>query len=162
MAATSTLAHAIRAITTVVPAQVFENSRDAKAFTELEIDAVTKMVGVNRRHIAEDTVCSSDLCRLAAIDVLATLDWAPESVDCLIMVTQSPDYFLPSTACVLHRALALSDRCAAFDVGLGCSGYTYGLWLAGMILQSGGFRRVLLLHGRPLRDFVIRQTARSG
>ena len=117
------------------------------------MDAVVKMVGVKRRHIADESVCSSDLCLVAARDVLDALNWDPASVDCLIMVTQSPDYFQPSTACLLQRDLGLSDRCAAFDLGLGCSGYTYGLWMAGMMLRSHGFRRVLLLHGETPTRF---------
>ncbi|MFO1305240.1 MAG: ketoacyl-ACP synthase III [Burkholderiales bacterium] len=153
MALTSTPGHAIRAISTAVPGRVFENERDAVGFERKEIDAVVKMVGVKRRHLADDAVCGSDLCRAAAQDVLGGLGWDPASVDGVIMVTQSPDYFQPSTACLLQRDLGLSDSCAAFDVGLGCSGYTYGLWLAGMMLRSPGFRRVLLLHGETPTRF---------
>jgi 3-oxoacyl-[acyl-carrier-protein] synthase-3 len=153
MALTSTPAHDIRAISTAVPHRVFDNERDAVGFERKEVDAVVKMVGVKRRHVADDSVCSSDLCRAAAQDVLDGLDWDPASVDGLIMVTQSPDYFQPSTACLLQRDLKLSDGCAAFDVGLGCSGYTYGLWLAGMMLRGGGLRRVLLLHGETPTRF---------
>lgn len=153
MAITSTPAHRIRAITTTVPARVFENDRDAVNFSRQEVDSVVKMVGVKRRHVADETTCSSDLCTAAARDVLAALDWDPATVDGVIMVTQSPDYFQPSTACLVHRDLGLSDRCAAFDVGLGCSGYTYGLWMAGMMLNAGGFRRVLLLHGETPTRF---------
>ena len=153
MSLASTAAHRIRAITTVVPPCVFENTRDAEGFSPQEVDSVVRMVGVKRRHLADESVCSSDLCLAAARDVLANLGWDPASVDGVIMVTQSPDYFQPSTACVLHGALGLSDRCAAFDVGLGCSGYTYGLWMAGMMLQGGGFRRVLLLHGETPTRF---------
>ncbi len=153
MALTSTSAHSIRAITTTVPHRVFENERDATGFSRQEVEAVVKMVGVKRRHVADETTCSSDLCLHAAKDVLAGLDWDPATVDGLIMVTQSPDYFQPSTACLLQRDLGLSDRCAAFDVGLGCSGYTYGLWLAGMMLGSPGFKRILLLHGETPTRF---------
>ena len=71
MAITSTLAHTIRAITTTVPHRVFENERDATGFTRQEVEAVVKMVGVKRRHVAEESICSSDLCLRAARDVLA-------------------------------------------------------------------------------------------
>jgi len=81
------------------------------------------------------------------------LGWNPETIDGLIMVTQSPDYLLPSTACVVHKDLGLSDECAVFDVGLGCSGYPYGLWLAAMMVKSGGLKRVLLLHGETPTRF---------
>jgi 3-oxoacyl-[acyl-carrier-protein] synthase-3 len=105
------------------------------------------MAGVRARRVADDSICSSDLCVVAAESALKSVDWKPDSVDGLILVTQTPDYFLPSTSCVIHRRLGLSERCATFDVGLGCSGYPYGLWLAAMMLRSGGLNRVLLLHG---------------
>jgi 3-oxoacyl-[acyl-carrier-protein] synthase-3 len=73
--------------------------------------------------------------------------WPRSTIDGLVMVTQTPDYFMPSSSCVLHKRLGLSEACAAFDLGLGCSGYVYGLWLAAMMLRSGNLRRVLLLHG---------------
>ncbi len=63
------------------------------------------------------------------------------------MVTQTPDHFLPATACVAHENLGLSDRCMAFDVGMGCSGYVYGMWLAAQAISGGSCRRVLLLAG---------------
>lgn len=153
MAIVSLPAQSIRAISTVVPPRVFENERDATSFSKKEVDSVVKMVGVKRRHFAEESVCSSDLCVAAARDVLPRLGWSPDSVDGLIFVTHSPDYLQPATACVVHRDLGLSDHCAAFDVGLGCSGYTYGLWLATMMLQSPGFKRVLLLHGETPTRF---------
>jgi 3-oxoacyl-[acyl-carrier-protein] synthase-3 len=84
---------------------------------------------------------------VAAERLLRSLKWDPASVDALVMVTQTPDYIMPSTSCVLHHRLGLSDHCAAFDMSQGCSGYPYGIWLASMMVQGGGVRRVLLLHG---------------
>ena len=69
------------------------------------------------------------------------------------MVTQSPDYLLPSTACVVHKHLGLSDECAAFDLGLGCSGYPYGLWVGAMMIKTGQIQRVLVLHGETPSRF---------
>ena len=112
------------------------------------------MAGVKTRHLADESICSSDLCLSAAKDVLTTLQWPAETVDAVIMVTQSPDYFLPSTACLIHRDLGLRDGCAAFDLGLGCSGYPYGIWLASMMLQTPGFARVLVLHGETPARFA--------
>lgn len=156
MATTSTRAAAIRGITSCVPSRCFDNLTESTAFEKDEVEKVVRLAGVRTRRLATDAECSSDLCLAAARDVLGSLDWKPESVDALIMVTQSPDYFLPSTACLLHRDLGLSDSCAAFDLGLGCSGYTYGLWLAAMMLQGPGFRRVLLLHGETPARFANR------
>jgi 3-oxoacyl-[acyl-carrier-protein] synthase-3 len=153
MALTSTPAARIRAICSSVPKRCFDNLADSTAFDPTEVDKVVKMAGVRTRHLATEKVCSSDLCLAAARRVLERLDWAPESIDGLIFVTQSPDYFLPSTACLIHNWLGLSDRCAAFDVGLGCSGYPYGLWLASMMLAGNGHKRVLVLHGETPARF---------
>lgn len=151
---TSTKACLIRGVTSCVPSRRFDNLQEATAFDPAEVDKVVKMAGVRRRYMANETECSSDLCIAAARDILQSLAWEPSSVDALIMVTQTPDYFLPSTACLAQHRLGLSDTCAAFDVGLGCSGYTYGLWLAAMMLQGPGFRRVLLLHGETPTRFA--------
>ncbi len=70
------------------------------------------------------------------------------------MVTQSPDYLLPSTACLLQTKLGLPTSCAAFDVGLGCSGYPYGLYLCALMLSGGGIKRALLLHGETPARFA--------
>ena len=136
MPITSTRAHRIAGITSCVPAKKFDNLADTTDFPKEEVEKVVKMAGVKSRHVADESICSSDLCLAAAKDLMASLSWEPDSVDALIFVTQSPDYFLPSTACLSHRDLGLKHECAAFDVGLGCSGYPYGLWLASMMLQS--------------------------
>ena len=153
MAITSTNAATIRAITSCVPPAKFDNLADATNFPQEEVEKVVRMAGVKTRFMADDSICSSDLCLTAARDVMASLDWAPDSIDALIFITQSPDYFLPSTACLIHRDLKLSPACASFDVGLGCSGYPYGIWLASMMLQSPGFHRVLVLHGETPTRF---------
>ena len=153
MAVVKTTGARIAAVCTCVPTQRFDNLTDSGEFSEEEIRKVTGMAGVSARRLAGDTVCSSDLCISAAQRAMERLSWTPDSVDALIMVTQTPDYFLPSTACVVHHRLGLADHCAAFDVGLGCSGYPYGIWLAGMMLQGGGVRRALVLHGETPTRF---------
>lgn len=153
MAASSCAGPRIAGIVTCVPKKIFDNIEDTTGFTHDEVKKVVAMAGVRKRRLADDSICSSDLCAAAAEHLLEMLAWDRNSVDCLMMVTQTPDYFLPSTACVLHHRLHLSDACAAFDVGLGCSGYPYGLWLSAMMLASKGFKRVLLLHGETPSRF---------
>lgn len=156
MAISSLPACSIRAICSSVPVRCFDNLTETTAFDPKEVDKVVKMAGVRTRHIAPETICSSDLCVAAAKKVLDRLQWKPESIDALIFVTQSPDYLLPSTSCLAHRDLGLSDHCASFDVGLGCSGYPYALWLATMMLSGGGLKRVLVLHGETPTRFSDR------
>jgi 3-oxoacyl-[acyl-carrier-protein] synthase-3 len=112
------------------------------------------MAGVRRRYLADESVCSSDLCAAAAQDVMNKLDWSSQSIDALILVTQSPDYFLPSTACILQHKLGLSTHCLAFDIGLGCSGYPYGLMVVATMMRGKGVKRALLLHGETPARFA--------
>ena len=154
MAFTNLQAPEIAGISTCVPSRKFNNLEDTTKFEKSEVRKVVSMAGIYERRTADDTICSSDLCIRAAETLMELLQWQRESIDAVIMVTQSPDYFLPSTACVVHKRLGLSESCAAFDVGLGCSGYTYGMWLASSILTGSGFSRVLLLHGETPSRFA--------
>jgi 3-oxoacyl-[acyl-carrier-protein] synthase III len=156
MAVTMTKGPAIAGICTCVPGRKFDNLTETTEFEPLEVQKVVRMAGVHSRYMASDAVCSSDLCIAAAQRLMESLGWEKDSIDGLIMVTQSPDYFLPSTACVVHQRLGLKESCAAFDIGMGCSGYPYGLWMAAMMLQSRGFKRVLLLHGETPTRFSNR------
>lgn len=146
----------IAGISSCVPSRVFDNLVDAKDFPKDDIKKVVSMAGVKQRRISDGKICSSDLCLNAATELLQKLDWDKESINALIMVTQTPDYFLPSTSCLIHRDLGLSDECATFDVGLGCSGYPYGMWLAAMMINSG-LDRVLILHGETPSIFTSRE-----
>ncbi|MPY87951.1 MAG: ketoacyl-ACP synthase III [Luteitalea sp.] len=140
-------AASLKGLATCVPARTFNNLTDTTAFAKDEVRKVVAMAGVTERRIVEEGTCSTDLCFGAAEALIESLAWERDSIDGLIMVTQTPDYFMPSSSCVLHKRLRLAEHCAAFDLGLGCSGYIYGLWLASMMLETGGLRRVLLLHG---------------
>jgi 3-oxoacyl-[acyl-carrier-protein] synthase-3 len=144
----------IRGVVSAVPSRRFDNFADAKGFSEEEVRKVVGMAGVKSRRLAGEAVCSSDLCQVAAESLLGKIGWERESVDALIMVTQSPDYFLPSTACLLQTKLGLSTTCAAFDVGLGCSGYPYGLYLGALMIAGGGARKALVLHGETPARFA--------
>ncbi len=144
----------IAGVSTCVPPHIAENSDCAGQYGEVEVRKVVAMAGVRQRRVADADVTSVDLCFEAATALLDKLGWARDSITGLIFVTQSPDYFLPSSSCVLHQKLGLSDHCAAFDLGLGCSGYPYGLYLAATMLKSGGQQRILLLHGETPSKFT--------
>ena len=144
----------IAGVATCVPPTSIDNLDPGLGFDPEEVRKVVAMAGVRRRRIVDRGVTSADLCFEAADDLLNRLEWPRNSVTGLIFVTQSPDYFLPSTACMLHQWLGLDDACAAFDMGLGCSGYPYGLYLAAAMLRGGGHQRVLMLHGETPSRFV--------
>ena len=114
---------------------------------EKEINKIIKNTGVQTRYEADESLCTSDLCFESAQKIILSGGIDPESIDGLILVSQTPDFFLPATSCVIHGKLGLSKSCATFDVNLGCSGYVYGLWLASSLINAAGLKKVLLLSG---------------
>jgi 3-oxoacyl-[acyl-carrier-protein] synthase III len=143
----------IAGVSTCVPPRTIDNMECAGDFGATEVRKVVAMAGVQFRHVVDPGVTATDLCFEAAAALLERLGWPADTVTGLILVTQSPDYFLPSSSCMVHKWLGLSDECATFDVGLGCSGYPYGLYLAASMLKSGGHRRILVLHGETPSRF---------
>jgi 3-oxoacyl-[acyl-carrier-protein] synthase III len=144
---------AVRGVVCAVPGDPIPIAELEHTLTPAELEKTRKAVGLEYLHRAPRGVTAGDLSVAAARRLLERLAWEPESVDGVVMVTQTPDHFLPATACVAHRALGLSDGCFAFDVGMGCSGYVYGLWLAGT-LCAGGARRVLVLAGDTISHLI--------
>lgn len=144
----------IAGVVSSAPSGSFDNLADTGQFDRDEVRKVVAMAGIARRRVARPDQCSSDLCTAAARRLLDALSWSPDSIDGLVLVTQTPDHFLPSTASLVHRDLGLSDGCASFDVGLGCSGYPYGLWLGHLMIAGGGLGRVLVLHGETPTKFT--------
>ncbi len=137
----------VAGIASAVPDRIRTSADDAVRFGEEEMRRVVKNTGVTTRSVA-DHLCTTDLCQHAAERLLADLGWDKESIDVLILVTQTPDYPSPASSCLIQARMGLSTGCAAFDVNLGCSGYTYGLWMAANFLQSGGgMKRALVLAG---------------
>jgi 3-oxoacyl-[acyl-carrier-protein] synthase III len=137
----------VRGISTCVTGAVAGSAEDEAQFTNEEVLRVVKMAGVKERHVVSDGICSSDLCLAASRRLLEELDWAPDTVDLLVFVSQTPDYHTPSTACLLQEKLNLPVGCAAFDVNLGCSAFPYGLCIVAKMLSKNGLRRALLLVG---------------
>ncbi|MGV3616333.1 MAG: ketoacyl-ACP synthase III [Fimbriimonas sp.] len=136
----------ISGIASAVPTNVVE----IEAPSAPELARSTRALGVETRRIASPDVTTADLCEAAARRLLADANVAPEEIDVLIFVSQTPDYGLPATSCLLHERLGLRKGVAAFDVNLGCSGYVYGLWTMASLIAASGMRRGLLLVGDTL------------
>ena len=107
----------------------------------------TKNTGVEGRYAAGLKQTTSDFCFAAAEKILTDKGINREDIGILIFVTQSADYGIPATACVLQSRLGLKKDCLAFDVNLGCSGFTYGVTVAGSLLNTTNTRYALLLCG---------------
>jgi len=112
-----------------------------------ERESLIKNIGVETRRVAEKGTTTSDLCVIAAEKLMDELHWERSEVELLVFVSQSRDYLVPTTACIVQNRLGLPHSCAAFDIGLGCSGYIYGLSVIGSMMQSGTIKKALLMVG---------------
>lgn len=130
-----------------VPHRVLDNIRDCPPSQRSERERLVRNIGIQTRRICPEWQTFSDLALVAAEKLLEELHWHREEIDALIVVTQSPDYLIPSTAIILQDRLGLSQSTIAFDVNLGCSGYPFGLHLLGSMISAGGVKKALLLVG---------------
>lgn len=109
-------------------------------------EAYIESVGVREKRFSNDFT-SSDLCEAAAVKLMKDLSWGCESIDLLILVTQTPDYILPATSCVLHGKLGLKKSCLCFDINLGCSGWVYAMATALSLMTCGRIKHAMVLAG---------------
>ena len=114
---------------------------------------LTKKTGILRRHIAAEGETAADLAVKAAEKIFAA-GARREEIDFVLFCTQSPDYFLPTTACIVADRLKLKKTCAALDFNLGCSGFVYGLGLAKGLIETGQAQKVLLLTGETYSKYI--------
>lgn len=145
---------AITAVEYAVPARRLDNEQLAAEFTEWTAEKIFAKTGIRERHVVADGEFASDLAVTAAQRLFATGVCQPGDIDFLLYCTQSPDYFLPTTACLLQDRLGLKTGCGALDFNLGCSGYVYGLGLAQGLVQSGQARRILLITADTYTRFI--------
>ncbi len=135
----------IKAISYYLPEKVVTNEQLVEEFPEWSVDKIAKKVGINERHIAADDETAGDIAYKAAEKLIQENGIKRDSIDFVLLCTQSPDYFLPSTSCITQSRLCLPTKCGAFDFNLGCSGYEYGLAVAKGLIVSGVAKNILLL-----------------
>jgi 3-oxoacyl-[acyl-carrier-protein] synthase-3 len=144
----------IRSIEYYLPSSVLTNAELAAEFPEWQMEKIAEKTGIAERHIAAPGECASDLAFQAAQKLFGSGVCAAGDIDYLILCTQSPDYFLPTTACILQDRLGIPTTSGALDINLGCSGFIYGLGLAQGLIQTGQGRNVLLLTADTYSKFI--------
>ena len=116
---------------------------------EKQLKRLKRMIGFDTRYWTNPETTTADLCQSAAEKIINKLSLNIEDIDAIISVTQTPDYYMPGNAHVIHRNLGFKKNTIAIDLEFGCSGYIYGLWTAGLMINSG-LKRILLLTGDTL------------
>ena len=133
-----------------VPKNILSNldlkSGDGSISADYSPEAFVEMTGVKERRIS-DALTTGDLGFAASERLLADLGWDKATIDAVLFVSQTADYILPATACILQDRLHLSKECYAADISLGCSGWIYGLSIACALISSGAMKRILLIAG---------------
>jgi 3-oxoacyl-[acyl-carrier-protein] synthase-3 len=153
----TTTSHAsIAAVVAAVPSRVIRLDDETESYggNPAQLERLKKTIGLSERRVVDEQTTTADLCLAAARDLIAESSLAADAIDAIIFVTQTPDYPQPCNAALLHRDLGCRPECAAFDVNLGCSGYVYGLWLGHLLVESGGYRNVLLLAGDTVSRII--------
>src|ERR1035437_1862902 len=130
-------------IESYLPEKILTNADLANEFNRWDPEKIERKLGIRERHISSDEETAGDLALKAAEKVLQDFDRS--KVDMLILCTQSPDHFLPTTACILQNKLELRTTIGAYDFNLGCSGYIYGLAMAKSFINTGIANIVLLI-----------------
>ena len=144
----------IKAIAYYLPERVVTNEELVKDFPEWSVDKVAQKVGVDSRHLAAEDETAGDMAEKAALKLFKEYQIDPKSIDFLLLCTQSPDYFLPSTACVLQDRLGIPTSSGAFDYNLGCSGCIYGMAVAKGLIAAGISKNVLLLTAETYNKYL--------
>ena len=143
----------IQDIAYYLPTDILTNEQIAARFPEWSAEKVAGKVGITDRHIAADNETATDMAQKAAEQLFAQgVD--KSQIDFVLLCTQSPDYFLPSSACILQDKLGLSKDCGAFDFNLGCSGYEYGLAVAKGLIVAGIAKNILLLTAETYTKYI--------
>jgi 3-oxoacyl-[acyl-carrier-protein] synthase-3 len=130
-----------------VPQPVVNNLTDHDFCSEEDRRKVVELTKVAQYRKAPPGMCSSDLCCAAAETLLAGLGRSPEDIDGIVFATMTPDYRVPSTACVIQDRLRCRTSVVAYDINMGCSGFVVGLYNASSLITGAGLKRVLLLAG---------------
>ncbi len=135
----------INGISYYLPEKELENNELSEMYPEWSVDKISEKTGIYSRHITAQDEYSSDMALIVLNKLIFDFQLDKKSIDYLILCTQTPDYLLPTTACIIQDKAALPIECGAIDINLGCSGYIYGLGLAKGLVSTGQAKNVILI-----------------
>jgi 3-oxoacyl-[acyl-carrier-protein] synthase-3 len=144
----------IKGISYYLPDKVVTNDDLVKDYPQWDAEKVANKVGVNERHVATDNETAGDMAVKASKQLFSEYSINMNSIDFILLCTQSPDYHLPSTACIVQDKLGIPTSAGALDFNLGCSGFEYGLALAKGLIVGGMAKNVLLLTTETYNKYI--------
>lgn len=144
----------IKAISYYLPQNKLTNATLSALFPEWGVEKIANKIGIDTRHIAANDEFASDMAIAVAQKLFAEHSINPADINFILYCTQSPDYFLPTTACIIQNKLGIPVKAGALDFNLGCSGYVYGLALAKGLIAAGIATNILLLTSETYSKFI--------
>ncbi|MES2560300.1 MAG: ketoacyl-ACP synthase III [Bacteroidota bacterium] len=142
----------INAIEYFFPEKLVTNDDLKLEFPDHDFSKFEQKIGIRNRYIAGDSETALDLAVKSCEKLFKEHD--KSEIDYVLYCTQSPEYFLPTTACILQHKLGLRKNIGAFDFNLGCSGYTYGVSLAKSLINSNQAKHVLLVTAETYSKYL--------
>jgi 3-oxoacyl-[acyl-carrier-protein] synthase-3 len=144
----------IQSIACYLPCQMLGNAELVEHFPHWTQEKIVRKLGIENRPIAADGETATDMAVVAAEALLENGSCEHEEIDFVLFCTQAPDYFLPTSACIIHERLGLPKACGALDFNLGCSGYIYGLSLAKGLIETSAAKKVLFLTSETYSKYI--------
>jgi 3-oxoacyl-[acyl-carrier-protein] synthase-3 len=144
----------VKSISYYLPEKILTNKQLIKEFPEWTVEKVADKIGIRERHIASENETALDMAKKAAEIFFEEYKIDKSTVDFILFCTQSPDYFLPTSACILQDCLGLSTHCGALDFNLGCSGFVYGLSLAKGLIAGNIAKNILLITSETYSKYL--------
>lgn len=144
----------IKAISYYLPEKTLTNQIINSDFPEWSVDKISSKTGIYQRHISDKNEFVSDMATDVSLKLFKEHNISPNEIDFILLCTQSPDYFLPTTACIVQNKLGIPTTAGALDFNLGCSGYIYGLALAKGLINSKIAKNVLLITSETYTKFI--------
>lgn len=137
----------IAGISAGVPSNVVDNRKGGERFSaDYSPEDFIETTGVCERRWT-NSLTTSDLCVPAAEKLVSDLGWDKSDIEALVFVSQTADYVLPATSCIIQERLGLTRECFTLDISLGCSGWVHGLSVVASLMQGGSIKKALLLAG---------------
>jgi 3-oxoacyl-[acyl-carrier-protein] synthase-3 len=144
----------INKIEFIVPKNKLSNSSLVKENPSWDIDKIYNKTGIENRFIAGKDTTAVDLAIEAGNLFFKKNPKDKKKIDYLIFCTQSPDYFLPTSACIIQNKLGLGTNIGAIDVNQGCSGFVYSLSLAKGMIESNQVNNILIITSETYSKYI--------